>query len=163
MRQHHADRHLGGFPGWGQFVAMLFLSTRPSPLAAPDLWRAGRDRGQAQAPRLVGSAPRFPTPTGSGPGSCSKPSSSNCSASAADKHSQSEPSRRWIRRAWQRNGQAAARVARACLWAARATDSRPAWGREARQSSTGRMPALLTARSPGSSRSYTPASVQSRG
>lgn len=24
MRQHHADRHLRGFPCWGQFVAMLF-------------------------------------------------------------------------------------------------------------------------------------------
>ena len=24
VRQHHADRHLRGFPCWGQFVAMLF-------------------------------------------------------------------------------------------------------------------------------------------
>ena len=24
MRQHHADRHLRGFPCWGRFVAMLF-------------------------------------------------------------------------------------------------------------------------------------------
>ena len=24
VHQHHADRHLRGFPCWGQFVAMLF-------------------------------------------------------------------------------------------------------------------------------------------
>ena len=45
-----------------------------------------------------------------------------------------------------------------CLYGRAATG-----GREARQTSTGRMPALLTARSPDSPRSYRPALIQPLG
>ena len=85
VRQHQADRHLRGFPCWGQFVAMLFCQLGQAHSLREICGGLAATEGKLKHLGLS-AAPKRSTlsyANGQRPGSCSKPSSSNCSASAA--------------------------------------------------------------------------------
>ena len=87
VRQHHAHRHLRGFPCWGQFVAMLFCQLGQAHSLREICGGLAATEGKLQAPRPVGSAQAlhaFLRQPAAALAVVPKPSSSNCSASAAD-------------------------------------------------------------------------------
>ena len=96
--KHHAERHARGFTSWGQFVAMLFCQ-----LAQAKSLREITEGLQASEGKLkhLGlperrHAPRWPTPTAIGPGSCSKPCSTSCSEIAASGWARVKRVRVWV-------------------------------------------------------------------
>lgn len=85
VRQHAAERHMRGFPCWGQFIAMLFCQLGQAHSLREICGGLAATEGELKHLGLAAgrSARRWPTPMNIVAGSCMKRSFNSCWSSAS--------------------------------------------------------------------------------